>query len=534
MYRTSPFPLLAICLGYLLLGALFAIRTPAWQAPDEPAHYNYIAQLANGGCCPIIAEGDWDSAYLDQLKANNFAPTLLDELPSIQYEDHQPPLYYLLLSGIYPVTGGSLLALRLATVFFGMTVVIYAYILTWLVLPRRPGAALAAAAFVGFLPQFLGISASVNNDALSWSLIGLTLIGVVTYLRAEARDLRTEMVLGVLVGLALLTKVSAIFLLGVVPVAIVIRALRRGLKAPRLQQSGGKGSEDPSHPPAKASRGGSEPLSSGFPPQAVAWGFQPQAVALRLAAFLVPALVLAGVWWVRNLATYGAPDFLGLAAHDRVVVGQLRTETLISDLGAGEYLSRALTTTYQSFFGQLGWMSLPLPTWAYWAMGVLLVAALAGWLLSRRSWRPGGSNAEANRKDTKDAKEMRVDAETAVVLGLVLVLAVAQFVYYNTEFVQFQGRYLYTGLLPFALLVGGGLDRLVAWAVGRLSARGKDGRGIPQGGFAPPRPYSNSEAGEGGRQKWRTYGDYVAVGVIALLIPLNLWLLWRVIPGLAP
>ncbi|MDI6834774.1 MAG: MarR family winged helix-turn-helix transcriptional regulator, partial [Rhizobiaceae bacterium] len=31
---------------YLALASLYAIRTPAWQAPDEPAHYNYIRQIA--------------------------------------------------------------------------------------------------------------------------------------------------------------------------------------------------------------------------------------------------------------------------------------------------------------------------------------------------------------------------------------------------------------------------------------------------------------------------------------------------------
>jgi 4-amino-4-deoxy-L-arabinose transferase-like glycosyltransferase len=485
----SPLPLLAIVLAYLLLGALYALRTPAWQAPDEPAHYNYIAQLANGGCCPVIAEGDWDSAYLDQLKANDFAPTLLADLPTIQYEDHQPPLYYLLLSPIFSVTGGSLVALRLATVFIGLTVVLYAYILTWLVLPRRPGAALAAAAFVAFLPQLLGITASVNNDALSWSLIGLTLIGVVTYLRSEARDLGTEVVLGVLVGLALLTKVNTIFLLGVVSAAIVMKALRPKDLA---QHDAGL---------ARRTRHASSRL-------------------VRLAAFLLPALILVGVWWVRNLATYGAPDFLGLAAHDRVVVGQLRTDALIAELGAGAYLSRALMTTYNSFFGQLGWMALPLPAWVYYALGALMIAALAGWVLRWRSRRHGGSSVD----------KKRIERETAIILGLVLALAVAQFIYYNTEFVQFQGRYLYTGLVPFTLLVGGGLDRLMAWLMERGGARDSDSRG--NGGRGTPHPYGS--VGDVGTSNGASISDYIAVGVIALLIPLNLWLLWRVIPGLAP
>src|SRR5262245_51466550 len=85
--------LLFILLAYFIVGALFAIRTPPWQAPDEPAHYNYIAQIATNGCCPVIEPGDWNQAYLRQLTTNHFAPDSLADLGKIQYEDHQPPLY---------------------------------------------------------------------------------------------------------------------------------------------------------------------------------------------------------------------------------------------------------------------------------------------------------------------------------------------------------------------------------------------------------------------------------------------------------
>ena len=45
-------PILLILLIYLLLGWLYAAYTPDWQAPDEPAHYNYVKQLANGRFMP--------------------------------------------------------------------------------------------------------------------------------------------------------------------------------------------------------------------------------------------------------------------------------------------------------------------------------------------------------------------------------------------------------------------------------------------------------------------------------------------------
>ena len=54
-------------LAYLFIAVLYAVNTPAWQVPDEPAHYNYIRQVAEKGCCPEIRPGDWDNTYLEQL-----------------------------------------------------------------------------------------------------------------------------------------------------------------------------------------------------------------------------------------------------------------------------------------------------------------------------------------------------------------------------------------------------------------------------------------------------------------------------------
>lgn len=91
-------PLLLILVGYLLVGGLFAAQVPAWQAPDEPAHYNYVRQLANGRL-PIMAAGDYDQAYLDEIRGAQFAPEY--SVADIEYEDWQPPLYYLLLTPIF-------------------------------------------------------------------------------------------------------------------------------------------------------------------------------------------------------------------------------------------------------------------------------------------------------------------------------------------------------------------------------------------------------------------------------------------------
>ena len=56
-----------IVIAYLAIASLYAVRVPAWQAPDEPAHYNYVHELASTGQLPVLRMGDYDQAYLEQL-----------------------------------------------------------------------------------------------------------------------------------------------------------------------------------------------------------------------------------------------------------------------------------------------------------------------------------------------------------------------------------------------------------------------------------------------------------------------------------
>ena len=94
MRQHAPFTI--ILLLYLAVGALYAIYTPDWQTPDEPAHYNYVRQLADGRF-PIMQPGDYDQEFImDVVFAGPpFPPEV--SLEPMSYEDWQPPLYYFCL-----------------------------------------------------------------------------------------------------------------------------------------------------------------------------------------------------------------------------------------------------------------------------------------------------------------------------------------------------------------------------------------------------------------------------------------------------
>ena len=54
---------------YAALGIAYAVYTPTWQTPDEPAHFNYIRHLAQTGALPILNQGDYPHNYLEEIKA---------------------------------------------------------------------------------------------------------------------------------------------------------------------------------------------------------------------------------------------------------------------------------------------------------------------------------------------------------------------------------------------------------------------------------------------------------------------------------
>lgn len=418
------------------------MRTPAWQAPDEPAHANYIRQVAQGTLTPVIQMGDWDNAYLETLKAEGFAPELLTDLYTIRYENHQPPLYYWLLAPAYTLSQGNLLVLRLLSVLLASGTLIGAWGVARCAFPARPALALAVMGLVAMVPQFLAIVSAVNNDALALSLIALTLWACVALVQGQAVS---PLLLGLLMGLGFITKTTTYFMAGVVMVALLVRYARQ-------------------------------------------W----RALWRPLALYLAIAGTFALAWWLRNIMTYGFPDFLGLRAHDMVVVGQLRTDEFIAQVGT-DYLSIALQTTFESFWGQFGWMAVPMrgvfftgDNLIYSAIGALVLVSGLGWiLLAARPALRGHAEAQPTA---------RTAWASAAILGLALCLSLAMYLYYNTTFVQFQGRYLFTSLVPFACALMLGLEAIRQALLGERAI-------------------------------------YSLLSVPAMLACLNVYLIWRVIPN---
>ncbi len=353
--RSASWLLPAIILLYLILGTLYALYTPAWQAPDEPAHYNYVRYLAEQHRFPVLKPGDYPAAYLEEIKAARFPPEM--SIAPIRYEFHQPPLYYLLAVPFYGLSDGALLPLRLLSVALGALLLLVVHWTVQALAPDRPFLALGATAFVAFLPMHLAMTAAANNDMLAELLLALILLLTIRYLKDAAASsgggagqARLLVLLGITTGLGLVTKSSVYVALPLVLLAIAARHLWLDHEPP--------------------------PLTS---------------TVKAAALYLLPALGLALPWWLRNIALYGGLDFLGLVRHDQVVAGQLRTAEFIAQHGPAKLVQDFLSTSFRSFWGQFGWMGVLLDERLYQALAILSALALIGFLLwSVRAWRRQG------------------------------------------------------------------------------------------------------------------------------------------------
>jgi 4-amino-4-deoxy-L-arabinose transferase-like glycosyltransferase len=370
-----PGPLVGILTLYVILALIYSATVPIFEAPDEPAHFLYANDLADGDGLPVL-----DYAMSPR-------------------EYHQPPLYYALVAGVlrwfntngykdhtvrnphaaisdastpgnknaylhdpdldgWPYTGLSLAIHvgRLVSIALGMITVWATYRLAWQLFSppdtleassvgrtgsRQLGLAIAAASVVAFNPQFLFISSALNNDNAVTALSSLALLAVVIYY-SRPRSLGWLLGLGILGGLAMLTKTTGLAVLGLIVGVLILKAIRQGRYA-RL------------------------------------W--------LDVGLVIIVAALIGGWWYVRNALLYDDP-FLSRYMQ-RWLTNEGAPRTLIGIL-------HRFQQGEVSFWGTFGWLNITWEEWIYTILRTwtrlsglgLLVLALR-WLLYRSPLKIG-------------------------------------------------------------------------------------------------------------------------------------------------
>ncbi len=255
--RTERYLLVSILTAYTVLAIIYSLLTPIFEASDELWHYPMVQHIATTGQLPVqdpANPGPW------------------------RQEGSQPPLYYmlaaLLTAGIdtsdmmfvrrqnphadigvvlpdnninmmthrpdreaFPWQG-TVLAVHIARFFsvaLGAGTVYVTYLLARQVFPYAAVVHLGAAALVAFLPMFLFISGSVNNDNLSNFLGNLLLLLIIRLLMTTHMPrLRDYALIGIVTGAGLLAKFNIGFLILLVVVALAVVSYRQRSLRPFL------------------------------------------------------------------------------------------------------------------------------------------------------------------------------------------------------------------------------------------------------------------------------------------------------------
>jgi hypothetical protein len=193
----------------LLVRVAFAFAVPALQAPDEQAHFRYVAHLREYRELPIQPERS------------------LEMFADPMHQAYQPPLAYLLFVPLEQWLTASeakavtrLRAVRIQNAIYGAATVLVGVLLAARLTRRGDPRRLLVGVVLAFFPGFVAVGSAANNDSLA------NLLAAVLWLTLIPRDGRTRSAwrAGLALGAACLAKLTSLTL---VPLLFVVPLLQR-------------------------------------------------------------------------------------------------------------------------------------------------------------------------------------------------------------------------------------------------------------------------------------------------------------------
>ncbi len=215
--------IMALIMAYIVLSTAYSLTEKLRYGPDEPAHFIYVREIGGHARFPELSHVETHDISLHS-----------------SHEAHQPPLYYMLAAVPYAVANAMGAGIdtiwriiRFFTVLIGAAWIYFLYRLAREFFGRRRYAAVLAAACVGLLPMSVYIGGVVNNDVLMCLTFTAALWLILKCLRRGQMRWRDSITIGVVAGLAVLTKAQGLFLLPIIGLAALFVARRRNWKTIR-------------------------------------------------------------------------------------------------------------------------------------------------------------------------------------------------------------------------------------------------------------------------------------------------------------
>lgn len=433
-----------LALLFLAKQIIFVLAFPAFTGHDEVAHYAYLRVLATDGRIPKIPELDeWRDRYAsgaetdeDRVPGELYRycryftqdwycdpndPRFRDSGPTAitfsgefypsgwVYTANHPPLYYALMTPVYWLTEGAspatqLYALRLAAVPFGLLTVLLAFLTVRVVFPTDRFLMVVVPTFVAFQTQVSYEAAMLNNDVLGITTYSLVLYLVVRGIR-DRFPRRLCLLLGVALGLAMLTKSTALTAVGISGLAVLLRIGVKDLRG----------------------------------------------LVERGAIIGVVLGVIVAPWYAYMYATYGSFNAL-----DQIKALQYWNDGGQSFFGMLIDLDFA-EKRFSETWGEFGWRRIPYTGTMMWFIGFPLLVSLVGLLVYGVSVARGRA-ASAGDPVERPAPWQKLAVVVLVVTSVVAYLAIIQF---GTEFELTQARYYFPVINAVAILLALGLRTLI-------------------------------------------------------------------------
>jgi 4-amino-4-deoxy-L-arabinose transferase-like glycosyltransferase len=405
--------LAVILLAFVILGFVYSLVTPIFEASDEVSHYPVVKYIADGYGLPVQdpkAEGAWEQEGSQPPLYYTLAAALTrgidtDDMPKVRWRNALSNIGNPLRSGnknlifhtqaeAFPWQGTTLAVhlIRFLSVLLQACTVFLTFMISWEIWPERPELGLLAAALVAFNPMLLFIAGSVNNDDLIVPLATLVVFLLIRILKASWPRYLQVGLLGCLLGLVALTKLSG---LGLIVLSVIVLAL-------------------------------------------VAWRRREWGAWLRWVLILGAAIVLiAGWWYLRNWRLYGDPTGLNamLEAAGR------RAHPFSWQQWLNEFEGFRM-----SFWGVFGGFNLVGPNWLYRLYDLLTATALVG--LGVLAWQ--------HRAGWRGQRAQPV----LVLMGWVAIILLS-LLRWTSQTLASQGRLIFPAIAVIAILFAYGL---AGWA----------------------------------------------------------------------
>lgn len=250
--KALPRSILVIIGVYLVLGVFYAHTTPLFEKPDENWHFamamylvdhrtlpqntpdapvHYAQQQANqapfyyltlSAVLRLTGYHDLTAGYHPLVKVNEGVRT------GDKLQDNDNQRFYISgrCEGACEHTASAVKVGRGLSVFYVGVGLLFIGLTMRLIFPNKPAFWMLTTALVAFNPQVLHLASSVSNDGLTILLMSLGCYLVARWIHGE-RSARMVILMGVVAGLALLTKVSAAALGLVIGLLLLWRSQQR-------------------------------------------------------------------------------------------------------------------------------------------------------------------------------------------------------------------------------------------------------------------------------------------------------------------